>query len=100
MHPRNGFLTAIAAFVEVDGSMARIADPTHFVRDGALVGVDAEPWAYRRHPVGFICPHPGRAHAGLRQTTLHVGEVAAVKQHVQLDLTLPRLGHPAYEAGS
>ena len=62
------------------------------MRDGPLVGVDAEPWAHRRHPVGLVGPDPGRAHPGLRQTTLQVGGLAAVDQHVQLDLARPRPG--------
>ena len=37
MHPRDGLLPPIAAFVQVD----RRTDPTHLVGNGALVGVDA-----------------------------------------------------------
>ena len=42
VHPCDGLLPAITALVQVDGSVAGIADPAHFVRDGALVGIDAE----------------------------------------------------------
>ena len=64
VHPRDGLLPAVAALVQVDGALARAADPADLVRDGPLVGVDAQPRPQRRHPVCLVGPYPGGAHAG------------------------------------
>ncbi|CFR40839.1 Uncharacterised protein [Mycobacterium tuberculosis] len=90
VHPCDGLLPSVTALVQVDGSGAGATDPTHFVRDGAFIGVNAQPRAPSRHPVshsmGFIGPDAGRAHTRLSQATLPVGTIAALHHHVQFDL--------------
>ena len=76
---------AIATLVQMDGA-PRTADPADLVRDGALVGVDTKPRPQRRDPVGFVSPHPGRAHAGTGQPPLP-GRRSRPRHHkVELDL--------------
>ncbi len=54
--PGDGLLAAVAALVQVDRALAGPADPADLVRDGPLVGVDAEPGSQRRDPVRLVRP--------------------------------------------
>ncbi len=73
------------------------ADPAHFVRDGALVGVDAEPCPHRRNPVGFVSPDPGRTRPGVGQPAPQICGPTAVDQNIELELARAGLGHAADE---
>nr|CRL81740.1 hypothetical protein CPGR_04956 [Mycolicibacter nonchromogenicus] len=59
------------------------ADPIQLVRNAALVGVHAQPRPTRRHPVGFVGPHPGGSHPGLGQSALPLTLLTARHQQFQ-----------------
>ena len=63
VHPRDRLLPAVAALVQVH----RGADPPDLVRDGPLIGVDAQAGPQSGDPVGFVCPDAGRTDPRSRQ---------------------------------
>ena len=68
--PRNRLLTSVAAFVQVDGD----AEEPDLVRNGAVIGVEADPGYARSDPASLECPGASSrtaAHDVSKSTTRH-----------------------------
>lgn len=68
VNPGNGFLTAVAPLVEVDGAvLGRPTDPVDLVRDGPFVGVQSEARPRRFDAQCLEGPTAGGLGAGIGQ---------------------------------